>query len=152
MDLPECVMMKRLLIILLLTMGISNVCSSQIVINSHFKPLSYEELYISAMAEAEYNRQQKERFERYQEKAYECYNRHDWNGFLTYSNYALDCGWYNAKLYYDRGVVYEMLYDFKHAKKEYKRAKKKGYAYAEGALRFLKIKEKEYKRRQKQNR
>ena len=107
---------------------------------------------MSAMAEAAYNRQQKERFEQYQQKAYECYNRQDWNGFLTYSNYALDCGWYNAKLYYDRGVVYEKLCDFKHAKKEYKKAKKKGYAYAEGALQSLKITEREYKRRQKQNR
>ena len=144
--------MKKFLLILLLAVGISNVSSSQIVINSRFKPLSYEELYLSAMAEAAYNRQQKERFEQYQQKAYECYNRQDWNGFLTYSKYALDCGWYNAKLYYDRGVVYEKLCDFKHAKKEYKKAKKKGYAYAEGALQSLKITEKEYKRRQKQNR
>lgn len=135
-----------------MVVGISNVCSSQIVINSRFKPLSYEELYMSAMAEAAYKRQQKERFEQYQNKAYECYNRQDWNGFLTYSNYALDCGWYNAQLYYDRGVVYEKLNDFKHAKKEFKKAQKKGYAYAEGALQSLKIHEKEYKRRQKQNR
>ena len=33
-----------------------------------------------------------------------------------------------------------------------KKAKKKGYAYAEGALQSLKITEREYKRRQKQNR
>ena len=78
--------MKKFLLILLLAVGISNVCSSQIVINSRFKPLSYEELYLSAMAEAAYNLQQKERFEQYQQKAYECYNRQDWNGFLTYSN------------------------------------------------------------------
>lgn len=145
-------MNKKILLFLILVMSISNVCSSQIVINSRFKPLSYEELYLSAMAEAAYKRQQKERFEQYQQQAYDCYNRQDWNGFLIYSNYALDCGWYNAKLYYDRGVVYEKLCDFKHAKKEYKKAKKKGYAYAEGALQSLKITEKEYKRRQKQNR
>lgn len=106
-------------------MSISNVCSSQIIINSRFKPLSYDELYMSAMAEAAYKRQQKERFEQYQQRAYDCYNRQDWNGFLTYSNYALDCGWYNAKLYYDRGVVYEILMTLNTLRKNIKRLRRK---------------------------
>lgn len=70
--------------------------------------------------------------------------------FLTYSNYALETGWYNSKLYFDRGVVYERLNDFKNAKKEYKKAKKRGYAYAASALDACKQHEKEYKRRQKE--
>ncbi len=127
-----------------------NVYSFNLVINSRFRPLSYEELYVSAMMKAEYERQQKERFEYYKQKAYEYYNRQYWYSFLTYSKYALDCGWYTAKLYYDRGVAYEKICDFKHAKKEYKKAKKKGYVYAEAALQSLKITEKEYKCRQKQ--
>lgn len=129
--------------------SITFVCSSQIVINSRFKPLSYEELYVEAMMKAEYDRQQKAKFEHYQQQAYDCYNKQDWYGFLTYSNYALETGWYDSKLYYDRGVVFERLNNFKEAKKSYKKAKKKGYAYAEAALQSCKEKEKEYKRLQK---
>lgn len=130
-------------------MSLSTLCPAQIVINSRFKPLSYEELCIQAAMEAEYNQRQKERFEYFQNKAYECYNKQDWYGFLTNSNYALETGWYNAKLYYDRGVVFERLNNFKEAKKNYKKAKKKGYAYAEDAIKSLKQKEKEYKRLRK---
>lgn len=144
--------MKKLFAVLIILSAFSNTCFSQIVINSKFKPLSYEELYWQAMAKAVYNQQQEALFDKYQNQAYECYNRRDWNGFLTYSNYALQTGWYTAKLYYDRGVVYERFNDFKNAKKEYKRAKKKGYAYAESALQSLKYKEKEYKRQQKEAR
>ena len=143
--------MKKLLTFLLFVLTISNICSSQIVISSKYRPLSFEELYIEALAKAEYQRQQKERFEHYQQIAYSYYNKKDWNGFLTYSKYALDCGWYNARLYYDRGMAYEMLNDFKNAKREYKKARKKGYAYAEDALQSLKQKEKKYKQRLKQN-
>ena len=65
---------------------------------------------------------------------------------------ALETGWYNSQLYYDRGVVYERLNNFKQAKKEYKKAKKNGYADAERALEACKQHEKEYKRRMKNKR
>lgn len=139
--------MKQFFILLICVIGITNIGSSQ----SYYRPLSFEELYIEALAKAEYQKQQKERFEHYQQIAYNYYNKKDWNGFLTYSQCALDCGWYNSRLYYDRGVAYEMQNDFKHAKKEYKKAKKKGYAYAESALQSMKLKEKDYKQRLKQN-
>lgn len=145
--------MKKHIVILFLASSFVNIgYSFKYVCTAEFRPLSYEELYMSAMAKAAYEREMKELYELNRQKAYECYSLGDWNGFLTYSKYALDCGWYNAKLYYDRGVVYEKLCDFKHAKKEYKKAKKKGYAYAEGALQSLKITERKYKHRQKQNR
>lgn len=71
-------------------------------------------------------------------------------GFLTYSDYALRTGWYTAQLYYDRGVVYERMKDFKKAKKEYKKAKKAGSPMAYQALLSCKRNEKEYKRQQKE--
>jgi len=142
----------RMLLLALIVISISQTGTSQIVIDSKFKPLSYEELMMQAQAEAAYNAQMKQRFEQYQDEAYRRYNKQDWYGFLTYSNYALETGWYNSQLYYDRGVVYERLNNFRQAKKEYKKAKKKGYAYAERALEACKQHEKEYKRRMKNKR
>lgn len=139
----------RLLLLVLILTSTSQVGVSQIVIDSKFKPFSYEELMMQAQAQAAYNARMEQLFDKYQEEAYRCYNKQDWYGFLTYSNYALETGWYNSKLYYDRGVVYEHLNNFKQAKKEYKKAKKKGYAYAERALEACKQHEKEYKRRLK---
>lgn len=126
------------------------LCSAQIVIDSKFRPFSYEELMMQAQAEAAYNARMQQLFEQYQEEAYRRYNNQDLYGFLTYSNYALETGWYNSKLYFDRGVVYERLNDFTNAKKEYKKAKKRGYAYAASSLDACKQREKEYKRRQKE--
>lgn len=145
-------MVKRLTNLILLTSALYasaiNFCQAQ-VITSQYKPLSLEELYLQAAAEVMRDKQREAQFDKYQDEAYKCYNRGDWYGFLTYSNYALKTGWYTDKLYYDRGVVYERLNDFKNAKKEYKKAKKHGYAYAEVALSNLKLKEKEYKKRKK---
>lgn len=141
--------MTRIAILFIILLSSSAICPAQIVINSKFQPLSYEELYMQAMIEVEHKQRQKEKFEYYQTKAYKCYDRQDWYGFLTYSNYALDTGLSNARLYYYRGVVYEWLNDFKQAKKNYKKTKKKGYAYAEPALASLKEKEKAYKQAQK---
>lgn len=135
---------------MVLIVGFFPLCSAQIVINSKYRPLSYEELMMHAQAEAAYNARMQQLFEQYQEEAYHRYNNQDLYGFLTYSNYALETGWYNSKLYFDRGVVYECLNDFKNAKKEFKKAKKKGYAYATSALEACKQHEKEYKRRQKE--
>lgn len=132
---------------LLLILCTCKASQAQIVINSKFEPLSYEELVLHAQAEAARREYNKRQFENYQDEAYRRYNNGDLYGFLTYSNYALGTGWYNDKLYYDRGCVYEKLNDFKNAKKEFKKAKKSGYAYAENALQALKIHEKEYKQR-----
>ena len=115
--------------------------NAQIVINSRFKPLSFEELMLSAQAEAARNAYNKQRFEEWQDKAYAALNRGDKNGFITYSNYALQTGWYNANLYYDRGKVFQSLGNYKYAKREYKKAKRKGYYLANYALQDLKNKQ-----------
>lgn len=142
----------RFLLFSLTLLSVSQIGLSQIVIDSKFKPFSYEELMMQAQAKAAYDAPMEQLFDQYQDEAYRRYNNQDLYGFLTYSNYALQTGWYTAKLYYDRGVVYERFNDFKNAKREYKKAKKKGYAYAEYALQSLKYKEKEYKRQQKEAR
>lgn len=69
-------------------------------------------------------------------------------GFIHYSSLALKTGWYNSDLYYKRGIAFEQLNDFKHAKKEYEKAVKYGCDAAETALEKLKDHEKEWKERQ----
>ncbi len=140
--------MKRYLLIIA-TIFISIVSNAQnynYVIDSHFQPLSMEEMMLAARAKAYHDQVMKQRFEEYQDEAYKCYNRGDYNGFLYYSDYALDTGWYNSKLYYDRGSAYEKLHEYRKAKKEYKRAMKKGYYPAKSAYEQCKIHQKEWKR------
>ena len=72
--------------------------TAQLVINSQFKPLSYEELMLHAQAEAYRQQEMKERFDKYQDRAYDFYSRGDYKGFIYYSDYALKTGWYNSKL------------------------------------------------------
>jgi hypothetical protein len=122
------------------------VLSAQIVADFDFQPLSLEEKLAYARQEIAYREQSHKQFNEYQDEAYRRYKKGDLYGFLTYSNYALQTGWYNNQLYYDRGCAYEQLNDFKNAKNEYKKALKHGYTYAESALRNLKIIEKAYKR------
>ena len=140
--------MKRYLTILALAF-IPTMVLAQIVVNSTFKPLSYEELIISAQAEAYRQQKMQERFDEYQDRAYNCYNKGDYNGFIYYSDYALKTGWYNSKRYYDRGAVFERLHEYGKAKKEYKRALKKGYYPAQSAYKLCKIRQKAWKKSNK---
>lgn len=90
--------MRKKILFLLLIIGCHSL-DAQIIINSRFKPLSYEEILLSAQAQAIDNAYRQRKFEEYQDEAYRALNRGDRNGFLTYSSYALNTGWYNAKLY-----------------------------------------------------
>jgi tetratricopeptide (TPR) repeat protein len=115
-------------------------------IESTFQPLSMEEMMMAAQANAYRQELMKQRFEEYQDKAYSCYNKGDFNGFIFYSDYALNTGWYNSKLYYDRGAAYEKLHEYSKAKKEYKRAIKKGYYPAQSAYEQCKVHQKAWKK------
>lgn len=85
-------------------------------------------------------------FKEYSSKAYAALNNGDKYGFITYTNYALSTDFYNAQMYYDRGVVFKELGDYKNAKKEFKKAKKHGYYQANQALAELKELNKRKKR------
>lgn len=130
--------MKKIFVLLVFLSVIMQTANAQFVVNSKFKPLSYDELILYAQAKAARDAYNEQLFDEYQDKAYASLNRGDKHGFVTYSNYALQTGWYNAKLYYDRGRVFQSLGDFRSAKKEYKKAKRKGYYLAESALKELK--------------
>ena len=140
--------MKKFLLTLMATICVafSYAQNTNYVIESTFQPLSMEEMMMAARANAYRQQIMKERFEEYQDKAYNCYNKGDFNGFIYYSDYALNTGWYNSKLYYDRGAAFEKLHDYRKAKKEYKRALKKGYYPAQSALTQCKINQKNWKK------
>ena len=116
------------------------------VIESSFKPFSMEELMIAARANAVRQQRMQESFEEYREKAYYYFNKGDYKGFIYYSDYALSTGWYNNKLYYDRGIAFEKLHDYSKAKKEYKKAIKKGYYPAQEAYEQCKVHHKAWKK------
>lgn len=102
--------MKKYLLILVLPL-IAATESVQIIINSKFETLSYEKLMLYAQAEARHQQKMEELFDDYKDKAYNCYNKGDYYGFIYYSNYALKTGWYNNEMYYNRGFAYESLHE-----------------------------------------
>lgn len=126
--------------------SISNAQNRNYVIESTFQPLSMEEMMMAARAKAYHQERMKERFEEYQKKAYDCYNMGDYKGFIYYSDFALKTGWSSGRLYYFRGEAFEMLHDYRNAKKEYKRALKNGYYLAQSAYEECKIHQKVWKK------
>ena len=116
------------------------------VSESYFQPMSMGEMILKAQTEIYWQQVMQQKFEEYQDKAYNCLNNGNYQGFITYSSYALETGWYSSKLYYDRGVVFEYFHDYRNAKKEYKRAIKSGYYPAQTALEQCKIHQKEWRK------
>ena len=138
-------------------MAVATVSNAQgYVINSTFKPLSMQEMLLpyvlySQNAERIRERQEqreaaaKQRFGDYSDKAYECFNKLDYQGFIYYSSLALNTGWYNSEMYYNRGRAFEELHDYKQAKRQYKIALGYGYYPAQSALKLVKAHKKEWK-------
>lgn len=70
-------------------------------------------------------------FNKYYNAAYEYFEKKDYSNFLYFSGLALKYPWYTVDLYYDRGIAFEYFNDYKNAKREYKRAWRKGSASAQ---------------------
>lgn len=140
--------MKRYLFIVsvFLIPFISSAQNYNVTVTSQFKPMSMDEAMMYARAKAIREQRMEQLFDEYQDKAYKCYNKKDYNGFIYYSNLALNTGWYNGQLYYDRGEVYEMFHEYRLAKKEYKKAIDAGYYLAESAYWACKRHHKEWKK------
>jgi len=131
-------MRNKLLLLTIAMFGCMTANAQNYVVNSTFEPLSYSQI----AAKVAYG---KRMADNYFDKAYEYYNKGDMQGFIYYSDIAMSYGWYSSECYYDRGVAYERLHDYKHAKKNYKKALKKGYYPARSALESCKISEKAWK-------
>lgn len=135
---------------------VGNAQNYEYVIDSSFKPMTFEEMLLPYLLysqnaeriqqiQAQRRKAEEQRFDEYKEKAYECYNDNDYSGFIYYSAVALETGWYTDKMYYDRGVAFEELHDYKQAKKQYKIALGYGFYPALLALQHVKAHKKEWK-------
>lgn len=141
--------MKRTFSILALILAFNYCLFSQgrnISITPEYKPMTQQELELYARAEAVRQAYNKQQFEEYSAKAYERLQVLDYTGFIYYSDYALKFGWYNNKMYYDRGQAYERLHEYRKAKKEYKKAIKTGYYPATQALDLCKENERRWRK------
>lgn len=141
--------MKKVFLITITIILFTTNMNGQIVAESSFQPLSYEEILLAAQAQAAQRAYEEKKYDEYKSKAYDYWKNGDYNGFIHYSNIALSTGWYSASLYYDRGRAYEYLRDYKRAKKEYKKAKKKGSYLAISALEQCKQNEKNWKKQKR---
>jgi hypothetical protein len=101
---------------------------------------SREDIIIQGYVNARNNEIKREQFDRFMKNAELEFNRGNYSGFITATNYALQTGYSFPELYYYRGIAYENLRDFKQSKSNYKLAKKKGVYEANNALKNLKRK------------
>jgi hypothetical protein len=154
--------MKRLFLLLgfILVITFSNAQNNPYVVDGGFEPMTMDEMLLpfvlysqnaERIRELQEQREAaaKQRFSDYSDKAYECFNKSDYQGFIYYSSLALNTGWYNSEMYYDRGRAFEELHDYKQAKKQYKIALGYGYYPAQSALQLVKVHKKEWKQSQK---
>nr|DAJ98352.1 MAG TPA: Glutamyl-tRNA reductase 1 [Crassvirales sp.] len=119
--------MKRFILFVFLVNAITLSYGQNYTVESSYQPLSTEEMIVSARANVN-------RFQKYQDKADVCFKKGDYEGYIYYSDFALKCGYYTAKMYYNRGIAYEKLHNYSKAKKSFKKALKKGYYPAKEAL------------------
>lgn len=61
-----------------------------------YSPMSYEELYLRAAAQAWRERQRRENFEKCSQIAYKCLKDNQINNFVSYARAALNTGYYNS--------------------------------------------------------
>lgn len=87
----------------------------------------------------------KQNYEYYVGKAFDAAKNEQWPYVITLVSNALNTGFWNADLYWLRGIAYENCGYLKDAKKDYKRSKRKGSSYAASSLARLKEKMKKQK-------
>lgn len=140
--------MKKIFIILLLSIQ-SFVLKAQIYGSDQsiqLPTMSYpsisevNEMANYALVKARLEHLREENFKEYTKLAYDAYNKGKYNYCLYYSEQALSTNYYSADIYYLRGISFEKLGNYKDAKKEYKRAIRKGSTRAVSALKELKEK------------
>lgn len=122
--------MKRSILLVFLVNFLTLSYGQNFIVESSYQPLSTEDMVMGARANVN-------SFQKYQSKADVCLEKGDYEGYIYYSDFALKCGYYTAKMYYNRGIAYEKLHNYSKAKKSFKKALKKGYYPAKEALKNL---------------
>lgn len=98
------------------------------------------QLRLQAQANVMNDNIKRQNFINYMNTAIQEFNKGNYSGFITYSNYALATGYSNPQVYYHRGIAFEHLGEKRNAKKNYKKAYKQGVYEAKEALKNLKQK------------
>lgn len=135
-----------LVLVLLITCFGAVSQGRHVSVTPEYRPMTQQELEMAARAQLAKQAYNKQKFEEYKTLAYERLQVLDYNGFIYYSDFALKFGWYNDKMYYDRGQAFEKLHKYKKARKEYKKAIKVGYYPATYALEQCKANERKWKK------
>lgn len=142
-------MKKRTLTITVMALMVFLTANAQVGAYDRAIPLPTRDLYDTqtmsmALAHAQMavrvEAQRRELFNIYANRAVEAYNNRQWGVAINCVNNALETTYYSAEVYYIRGYAYEQLGYYRDAKRDYKKAKKYGYADAASALELLKIK------------
>ena len=110
------------------------------IINTYV-PMSREYMILKAVAMAFEEKQNKEKFERYTNIAYDYLRKNQIANFISYAQAALETDYYNSRLYYNLGIAYYLLNKKRKGKKFLKKAFKKGFPKANCALYAIKKKE-----------
>lgn len=103
--------------------------------------MSPTEMYLRAAAKVLHEKHMKAKFEEYSQYAYNELRRDRITFFVSYALAALDCGYYNDKLYYNIGVAYSIMGERRKSKKYLRKAIKKGNLRAPSALKIVKKRE-----------
>ena len=93
-------------------------------------------MYLQALAETRDIREKV--YDQYVELAFTAAKNEHWSYVVNFVTSALNTGFWNADLYYLRGIAYEHLGLLKYAKRDFKKGKRKGSEYAANALERLK--------------
>lgn len=75
----------------------------------------------------------------YYELAFSAFNNNDWGRVIYYTKKAQQLGYSNGHLFYIRGWAYQILGNWKAAKRNYIKAKRRGYKAAEYALEVMEL-------------
>lgn len=92
--------------------------------------------YLQTLAETKDIREKV--YDQYVELAFIAAKNQHWSYVVNFVTSALNTGFWNADLYYLRGIAYEHLGLLKYAKRDFKKGKRKGSEYAANALERLK--------------
>ena len=93
-------------------------------------------MYLQALAETRDIREKV--YDQYVELAFTTAKNEQWSYVVNFVTSALNTGFWNADLYYLRGIAYEHLGCLKYAKRDFKKGKRKGSEFAANALERLK--------------
>ena len=138
--------MKKGIVLLMMMCAVAQNSAAQIYGGDYAVQLPTRDIYDTDVMNAYANAlretagRREQIFHFYSDKALDAGLEKQWGLCIYYVDNALETGFYNADLYFVRGLANEQLGKYKDAKKDYKTSKKLGSEHAAKALENLKEK------------